>query len=112
VLIPVNPGEPVYKSYLDHVIPVANKKNMGVIGMKIYFRGFASKLPWYVDMEPFFRFALSQPVTLAVIGCDDLEQLEQNVKFASTFKSMDKNEIQSLVDEIYPYGRKLMYYKP
>jgi aryl-alcohol dehydrogenase-like predicted oxidoreductase len=112
VLIPVNPGEPAYKSYLDHVIPVANKKNMGVIGMKIYFRGFASKLTWYVDMEPFFRFALSQPITLAVIGCDDLEQLEQNVKFASTFKSMDKNEFQSLVDEIYPYGRKLMYYKP
>jgi aryl-alcohol dehydrogenase-like predicted oxidoreductase len=112
VLIPVNPGEPVYKSYLTHVIPVARKKNMGIVGMKIYFRGFASKLPWYEDMEPFFRFALSQPVTLAVIGCDDLEQLEQNVRFASTFKPMGEDEIQDLIDEVYPYGRKLMYYKP
>lgn len=80
--------------------------------MKVYFRGFAAKLPWYTNMEPFFRFALSQPVTRAVIGCDDMEQLEKNVKFAAAFKPMGEDEIQDLIDDIYPYGRKLMYYKP
>jgi aryl-alcohol dehydrogenase-like predicted oxidoreductase len=112
VLIPVNPAEPVHQSYLQHVLPVAVNKGMGVIAMKVYFRGFASKLPWYTDMEPFFRFALSQPVTLAVIGCDDIEQLEKNVKFAERFKPMGEDEIQDLIDEVHPYGRKLMYYKP
>jgi aryl-alcohol dehydrogenase-like predicted oxidoreductase len=112
VLIPVNPAEPVYRSYLQHVIPAAAEKGMGVIAMKVYFRGFASKLPWFTNMEPFFRFALSQPVTLAVIGCDDIAQLEQNVEFASAFKPMGDDEIQDLIDEVYPYGRKLMYYKP
>lgn len=112
VLIPVNPAEPVYRSYLQHVVPAAQKKGMGIIAMKVYFRGFASKLPWYTDMKPFFRFALSQPVTLAVIGCDDLEQLEQNVGFAGSFEPMGDDEIQDLIDEVYPYGRKLMYYKP
>jgi predicted aldo/keto reductase-like oxidoreductase len=112
VLIPVNPAEPVHQSYLQHVLPVAVNKGMGVIAMKVYFRGFASKLPWFTNMEPFFRFALTQPVTLAVIGCDDILQLEQNVKFAATFKPMGEDEIQDLIDEVYPYGRKLMYYKP
>ena len=112
VLIPVNPAEPVYKSYLQHVMPVAVQKGMGVIAMKVYFRGFASKLPWFANMEPFFRFALSQPVTLAVIGCDDIAQLEQNVRFAVAFKPMGEDEIQDLIDDVYPYGRKLMYYKP
>ena len=112
VLIPVNPAEPVHQSYLQHVLPVAVNKGMGVIAMKVYFRGFAAKLPWYTNMEPFFRFALSQPVTLAVIGCDDVAQLEQNVKFAAAFKPMGEDEIQDLIDDIYPYGRKLMYYKP
>jgi len=112
VLIPVNPAEPVYKSYLHHVMPVAVKKGMGVIAMKVYLRGFVSKLPRHTNMEPFFRFALTQPVTLAVIGCDDIEQLEQNVKFAAAFKPMEEDEIQDLIDEVYPYGRKLMYYKP
>ena len=112
VLIPVNPAEPVHQSYLQHVLPVAVSRGMGIIAMKVYFRGFASKLPWYTNMEPFFRFALTQPVTLAVIGCDDIAQLEQNVKFASAFKPMGEDEIQDLIDEVYPYGRKLMYYKP
>jgi aryl-alcohol dehydrogenase-like predicted oxidoreductase len=112
VLVPVNPAEPIYKSYLQHVVPAAAKKGMGIIAMKVYFRGFASKLPFYTSMEPFFRFALSQPITLAVIGCDDIAQLEQNVEFAATFKVMGEDETQDLIDEVYPYGRKLMYYKP
>jgi aryl-alcohol dehydrogenase-like predicted oxidoreductase len=112
VLIPVNPAEPVYKSYLQHVLPAAVEKGMGIIAMKVYFRGFASKIPSYTSMEPFFRFALSHPVALAVIGCDDVAQLEENAEFALTFKPMGEDEIQDLIDEVYPHGRKLMYYKP
>ena len=112
VLIPVNPAEPLYQSYLQHVVPAAVNNGMGIIAMKVYFRGFASKLPSYTDMEPFFRFALTQPVTLAVIGCDDIEQLEENVRFAERFKPMGEDEIQDLIDEVYPYSRELMYYKP
>jgi aryl-alcohol dehydrogenase-like predicted oxidoreductase len=112
VLIPVNPAERGYKSYLDHVLPVAREKGMGIIAMKVYFRGLASRLPWYTSMEPFFRFALSQPVSLAVIGCDDVDQLEQNVGFAGAFKPMAEEKVQDLMNEVYPYARKLMYYKP
>ncbi len=38
-------------------------------------------------LDLFCRYALSQPVTNAVIGCDDIEQLEENVRFASAFAS-------------------------
>jgi aryl-alcohol dehydrogenase-like predicted oxidoreductase len=112
VLIPVNPAEPVYKSYIDQVIPIARQRRVGIVAMKIYFRGFVAKLPWFRSMEPFFRFALSQPVNLAVIGCDDIKQLEQNVDFARSFRPMSEDEEQDLIDDVYPYGRKLMYYKP
>jgi aryl-alcohol dehydrogenase-like predicted oxidoreductase len=112
VLIPVNPAEPAYKSYLTEVIPLAMKKGMGIIGMKVYFRGFADKLPWFETMEPFFRFALSQPTTTAVIGCDDVEQLEENVKFAGSFSPMTEKETQELIGNVSSYARELMYYKP
>ena len=112
VLIPVNPAEPAFKSYLTEVIPLAMKKGMGIIGMKVYFRGFADKLPWFETMEPFFRFALSQPITTAVIGCDDVEQLEENVKFAGSFSPMTEKETQELIGNVSSYARELMYYKP
>jgi predicted aldo/keto reductase-like oxidoreductase len=112
VLIPVNPAEPAYKSYLTEVIPPAKNKGMGIVGMKVYFRGFAAKLPWFETMEPFFRFALSQPITTAVIGCNDVEQLEENVKFAGSFSPMTEKETQELIRNVSPHARELMYYKP
>lgn len=111
-LLPINPAEPSYKSFLDSVVPVANAKRMGIIGMKVYFRGFASKLPGYVSMEPFLRFALSQPITNVVIGCDSVKQLEENVGFARAFGPMSKEDMESLIAEMAPYATSLMYYKP
>jgi hypothetical protein len=85
---------------------------MGIIGMKVYFRGLAQELPWYTSLEPFLRFALSQPVTNVVIGCDDVEQLAENVRFAESYVPMTDLEMQALVRDVSLYARKLMYYKP
>jgi len=112
VLMPVNPAEQQYRSFIEDVFPLAFKKNMGIIGMKVYLRGFVSRLPWYTSMEPFLRFALSQPASTIVIGCDDIAQLEQNVKFAGQFKPMKTEEQQSLIRDVSPFARQLMYYKP
>jgi aryl-alcohol dehydrogenase-like predicted oxidoreductase len=112
VLIPVNPAEPNYKSFIEEVIPIARDKGMGIIGMKVYFRGFATKLPGVTSLEPFYRYSLSQPITTAVIGCDDIEQLQENVRFATSFNAMSIEEQRKLVDSVSSYARQLMYYKP
>jgi predicted aldo/keto reductase-like oxidoreductase len=112
VLMPVNPAEQRYKSFIEDVLPLAREKNMGIIGMKVYLRGLASRLPWYTSMAPFLRFALSQPVTNVVIGCDDIAQLEQNVEFAGSFEPMTHVAQQNLIRDVSPFALQLMYYKP
>ena len=112
VLLPINPAEPHYLSFIETVLPLARKKNMGIIAMKVYWRGFATKIPQVSSLEPFLRFALSHPASTAVIGCDNIEQLEENVRFASSFKPMPRKEMQLLIEQIAPYARSLMYYKP
>ncbi len=82
VLLPINPAEPHYLSFIETVLPLARKKNMGIIAMKVYWRGFATKIPQVSSLEPFLRFALSHPISTAVIGCDNIKQLEENVRFA------------------------------
>lgn len=109
VHVPVNPAEASCKSFLEDTMPVAAEKNVGIIGMKIYVHGFTSKLTFYTSMEAFFRYALSQPIATAVIGCDSREQLEQNVYFARSFKTMDWEEQDGFVDAIAPYARQ--YFK-
>ena len=111
VLLPVNPAEPAYKSFLELVIPVANQKGMGVIGMKVYLRGMAARLPWCKSMGPFYRYALSQPITTAVIGCDSTGQLEENVGFAKSFSPMSDEEQRELEEAVAPFARSLAYYK-
>jgi aryl-alcohol dehydrogenase-like predicted oxidoreductase len=111
VLLPINPAEPFYKSFLDKVIPIAREKQMGIIGMKVYLRGLAAELPWSDTLEPFLHFALSQPVTTVVVGCDSIEQLEENVTFAARFKPMPKKQMKTLMEKIKPSARQLLHYK-
>jgi aryl-alcohol dehydrogenase-like predicted oxidoreductase len=111
VLIPVNPAEASQKSFLEETLALAEQQGVGIIGMKIYIRGFTSKLTFYTSMETFFRYALSQSIATAIIGCDDLEQLEQNVYFARSFKPMDWEQQDGFVEAVAPYARDLLYYK-
>ncbi len=111
VLLPVNPAEPFYMSFLEKVIPYAQKREMGIIGMKVYFRGLAEKLPWFETMEPFFHFALSQPITTAVIGCDSIQQLEENVEFAVRFSPMPEDRVNAMIKKVQFHALQLMYYK-
>jgi len=112
VLIPVNPAEPHYRNFIEELVPFALGKDMGIIAMKVYFRGMAARIPASVGMESFYRFSLSLPVTLGIIGCDNISQLEKNVEFARSFSPMDEDERNFLVELIAPYSRRLMYYKP
>ena len=111
VLLPVNPAEPHYKSFLTEVVPVAVSKRMGIIGMKLYFRGLARRIPWFTGMDRFFRFSLTQPISTAVIGCDNLVHLSDNAQLARSFVPMPEKEAEELIDAIAPFARQLMYYK-
>lgn len=112
VLLPVNPAEPAHDSFIAQIIPLARERQMGIVGMKVYLRGLAAKVPGGEGLEPFLRFALSQPITNIVVGCDDLPQLEENVRFASSFLPMTAQEQAELVRTVAPHARRLMYYKP
>jgi predicted aldo/keto reductase-like oxidoreductase len=112
VLMPVNPAEPAHASFLEQTLPLAVDRRMGIVGMKVYLSGLAGRIPGHGGMEPYLRFALSQPVSTVVIGCDDLQQLEENVRFAAAFKPMTAAEQQGLIGHVAPLARQLMYYKP
>jgi predicted aldo/keto reductase-like oxidoreductase len=111
VLMPINPAEPHYWSFMDEVLPKARKKEMGILGMKTLSRGISIKIFGVESIETFLRFALTQPVSTAVIGCDNVEQLEMNVRIAQSFQPMPKKEQEILLNRVKSYARELMYYK-
>lgn len=112
VLMPVNPAEPYYNNFITNLMPYALQKDMGVIAMKVYLRGLVSQIPGVDAVEPFYRFAISHSITTAIIGCDTILQLEENVSCARSFVPLSDSEMNDLIDLVAPYARQLMYYKP
>ncbi|MCJ7705871.1 MAG: aldo/keto reductase [Desulfobacterales bacterium] len=111
VLMPVNPAEPHYWSFLEAVLPKAVDKGMGILGMKTLSRGVCARIFGDESIETFLRFALTQSISAAVVGCKTIDQLEINVRIARSFQPMDQLEQNVLISRVKSYSRELMYYK-
>jgi len=80
-------------SFETVALPVANRKKMGVIAMKIFAQeGLLGQAP----PEKLLYYSLSLPVSLAVVGMPSLEFIEQNVAHARAFQPLPKAEMQEL----------------
>lgn len=111
VLMPVNPAEPHYWSFLSEVLPKARDKGMGILGMKTLSRGVCIKIFGAESAENFLRFAMTQPISAAVVGCETIAELEMNVRFARSFQPMPQPDQDILLSKVKSYARELMYYK-
>lgn len=80
-------------SFQTVALPVANRKKMGVIAMKVFAQdGLAGQ----VEPQKLLDYSLSLPVSLAVAGMPKLEFIEQNVAWAKAFTPMPKAEMKEL----------------
>ena len=111
VLMPVNPAEPHYWSFLEGVLPKALEKGMGILGMKTLSRGVCARIFGNESVETFLHFAMTQSISAAVVGCETIDQLEMDVRIAQSFQPMDQQEQNALIDRVKPYSREMMYYK-
>ncbi len=111
VLMPINPAEPFYWSFFEDVLPKTQRKEMGILGMKTLSRGIVTKIFGNESIEKFLQFALTKPISAAVVGCETLEQLETNVRITQAFEPMPDKDQGILLSNVKPYARELMYYK-
>jgi predicted aldo/keto reductase-like oxidoreductase len=109
--MPVNPAEPVWRSFPATVLPEARSRGMGVIGMKVLCRGLGLAVPGCGTAEPWIRYALAHELSTIVIGCDGPQQVADNVAVASGAEPMTVEERRALEEVVAPYARQLMYYK-
>ena len=113
VLLPVNPAEPQDRSFLP-LAAEAKERGLGVIGMKVLCRGLLPRMAEEPGKLTFdlVAYALSQPVSLVVIGCDTPGQLKALAHAAKNFTPMTPDEQKALEEAVAPFARRLMYYKP
>jgi aryl-alcohol dehydrogenase-like predicted oxidoreductase len=110
VLLPINPAETTWLSFPHIVLPEARRQEMGIIGMKVFCRGFGLQIPGQGSASLWLRYALSFDVSTIVIGCDNPLQVDEN--FAATQVSpLNAQERLTLEKAVEPWAKKLMPYK-
>ena len=110
VLLPINPAEPHYASFLP-LARQAMAKGLGVIGMKVLGRGVLPQL-FEGSLPLFVHYALSQSVHVIVIGADTVAQVRELAQAAADFEPQPRELQQQLEEALHPYARQVMYYKP
>ncbi len=89
-----NPVPMADASYETLALPVAVKKKMGIIAMKVF--GQDRLLGAGASPEKLLYYALSLPVSLATIGMPKPELLERNIALGRSFAPLGAAEMQSL----------------
>jgi predicted aldo/keto reductase-like oxidoreductase len=90
-------------SFEKLALPVANRKHMGVIAMKVFGQ---EQLLGAAPLEQLLRYALSLPVSLASVGMPKFDHIEHNALLARSFSPMSKRQRRTLEQSI-DSGRKL-----
>lgn len=111
VLMPVNPVEGVLGGFLDRTLPAALNKGIGVIGMKVLGASNYIYKDLGITPEILIRYALSQPVSLIIVGCSTPGEVQTLAKAGSTFKPMTEAEQKKIVTVFKPFAKQLGYYR-
>lgn len=83
------------------LLPVAQQKNTAVIAMKVLGHGNNP------NIERSLRYSLGLPgVSLAIVGMDSVEEIDQNVEIVANFTPLDEEEKQQLVRDVRPLIEK------
>lgn len=85
------------QSFEHLALPVAKRKKMGVIAMKVFGQ---EQLLGAASVENLLSYALSLPVSLASVGMPKIEHIHTNVELARNFSSMSTRDRRRLSESI------------
>ncbi|MFO0876140.1 MAG: aldo/keto reductase [Gemmataceae bacterium] len=104
VQMPINICDWHYRSFARGVVPEANKRGIGVIGMKSLAGGSDGKgrlvTSGVCTVEEALTYSLSQPISSLVVGIDSMKILEQDLRIARAFKPLDEATFKKLVARV------------
>ena len=110
VMMPVNPVEGVLGGFLD-LVPVAQEKGIAVIAMKVLGAGHYIIPELETTPEQLIRYALSQNVTVVIVGCSSPDEVRALVDVGEKFTPYSPGELKALEDRFRPYAKSLAFYR-
>lgn len=98
VQMPLNVMDAHYRSFEKMVLPELLKQNIGVLAMKTLANGTILESNTVTAIEC-LQYAMNLPVSVVITGCESMENLEQALTAARTFKPMTDEQVRSLLSK-------------
>ncbi|HLI76707.1 MAG TPA: aldo/keto reductase [Acidobacteriaceae bacterium] len=132
ILMSLNPADTHMWSFQEKLLPLAVEKQMGIIGMKVPSRGrllsswtppsleaqqhswegsAIATRPGVMTMKEAVHYALTHPVSTIIVGCDNVPQLEENVKIAREFTPLSHTQMAQLNAASEPVAKQSLFYR-
>jgi predicted aldo/keto reductase-like oxidoreductase len=128
ILMAINAADTHYLSFKRYLLPIAQKKGIGIIGMKLATRGrmlstwtpppldqqperLRTPKPGTITMKESLHYNCTLPVSTNIVGVDNIEQLEQDVKWASEFSPLSAEQMEEIEYKTLPIVRQGLYFR-
>jgi len=98
VQMPLNVMDAHYRSFEKMVLPELVEQNIGVLAMKALANGTILESKTVTAIEC-LQYAMNLPSSVVITGCESMEDLEQALTAARTFKPMSVEQVQSILDK-------------
>ncbi len=87
------PNPAMQASFETVALPVAVRKKMGILGMKVFAQ---DALIGQAGPDKLLYYTLSLPITAAVVSMPKFEHIEQNTRLAKAFRPLSPAEMKDL----------------
>jgi aryl-alcohol dehydrogenase-like predicted oxidoreductase len=94
--MPINVMDAHFRSFLHEVAPVLIEQNIALLGMKPMGDAIILKSNTVTPIEC-LHFALSQPTSVVITGCDSMKILDQAFEAARSFIPLTKTQTEQLL---------------
>ena len=98
VQMPLNVMDAHYRSFEKLVLPELVKQNTGVLAMKSLANGTILESKTVTAIEC-LHYAMNLPASVVITGCESMEDLEQALTAARTFKPLSEDEVRALLNK-------------
>lgn len=128
ILMAVNAADIHYLSFINYLLPEAQKQGIAIVGMKVATRGrlistwtpppleeqperLRTPKPGTITIKEALTYNMSLPVSTTIIGIDTVAQIEEDVKIASGFSPLCEAEMKEIEFKTLPVVRQGLYFR-
>jgi aryl-alcohol dehydrogenase-like predicted oxidoreductase len=132
ILMALSAADHHHFSFTESLLPLAVGRRMGIIGMKIPGRGrllatwtpppeqeqrrswegaVIATRPGALHMREALYYVLSLPVSTVIVGCDTIQQLEENVQLAREFTPLSEQQMRNLAAKAEPVSKQALFFR-